>query len=175
MKSRLAKQRLKATEKEGFRPRGGAGSPPTPEPRAAHLHDTVISTLVAGMLPAKESNSLSDAMSSGCSIAHRPPTPPKLVNIPARFTPPPERLQPWAGRPGEERSAKRGRGKCEREEGGERGPEEKRGARAAAGRGGAAREPRRSGEGSPEGAWGLGDGGRGLSRLGLGAQRHVLC
>jgi hypothetical protein len=35
----------------------------------------VISTLVAGMLPAKESNSLSDAMSSGCSITHRTPTP----------------------------------------------------------------------------------------------------
>lgn len=39
----------------------------------------MISTLVAGMLPAKESNSLSDAMSSGCSIAHRTPHP-KLVN-----------------------------------------------------------------------------------------------
>lgn len=70
VKSRLSKQRLEATEKEGFRPRGGAGGP---ELRVAHLHDTVISTLVAGMLPAKESNSLSDAMSSGCSIAHRPP------------------------------------------------------------------------------------------------------
>lgn len=53
-------------------PGAGQGGP---EPRAAHLHDTVISTLVAGMLPAKESNSLSDAMSSGCSIAHRPPHP----------------------------------------------------------------------------------------------------
>lgn len=39
----------------------------------------MISTLVAGMLPAKESNSLSDAMSSGCSIAHRAPHP-QLVN-----------------------------------------------------------------------------------------------
>lgn len=39
--------------------------------RVAHLQDTVISTLVAGMLPAKESNSLSDVMSSACSIAHR--------------------------------------------------------------------------------------------------------
>lgn len=72
LKSRVAKQKLEATEKEGFRSRGGAGGP---EPRAAHLQDTVISTLVAGMLPAKESNSLSDAMSSGCSIAHRPPHP----------------------------------------------------------------------------------------------------
>lgn len=39
----------------------------------------MISTLVAGMLPAKESNSLSDAMSSGCSITHRTPHP-QLVN-----------------------------------------------------------------------------------------------
>lgn len=57
------------------RSRGGAGGPGQ---RAAHLQDTVISTLVAGMLPAKESNSLSDAMSSGCSIAQRAPHP-KLV------------------------------------------------------------------------------------------------
>lgn len=53
---------------EEFRPGAGQG-----DRREAHLHDTVISTLVAGMLPAKESNSLSDAMSSGCSIAHCPP------------------------------------------------------------------------------------------------------
>lgn len=83
----------------------------------------MISTLVAGMLPAKESNSLSDAMSSGCSIAHRPPTPPQISQYScAIHASSGERLEPWAGRPGEERNTKRGRGKCEREGGGERGP-----------------------------------------------------
>lgn len=69
---------------EGRSRRGRGASGPGagqggPGQRAAHLQDTVISTLVAGMLPAKESNSLSDAMSSGCSIAHRAPHP-KFVN-----------------------------------------------------------------------------------------------
>lgn len=62
--------------RRGSGARGGAGGQGQ---REAHLQDTVISTLVAGMLPAKESNSLSDAMSSGCSIAHRA-LHPKLVN-----------------------------------------------------------------------------------------------
>lgn len=61
---------------KGQEPRGsscpGRGRGPG---RASHLQDTVISTLVAGMLPAKESNSLSDAMSSGGSIACRAPHP----------------------------------------------------------------------------------------------------
>lgn len=95
--------------------------------REAHLQDTVISTLVAGMLPAKESNSLSDVMSSGCSIAHGPPHPlrPKLVS-PCALRASREQLKPRAlpnygagagagaeagGKGGEERSAKRGRGK----------------------------------------------------------------
>lgn len=69
----------RASEPQGPRDSGYRGGTGEPGQRAAHLQDTVISTLVAGMLPAKESNSLSDAMSSGCSIAHRAPHP-KLVN-----------------------------------------------------------------------------------------------
>lgn len=63
------------SDPQGLRGSGSMGGTRGPGQRAAHLQDTVISTLVAGMLPAKESNSLSDAMSSGCSIAHRTPTP----------------------------------------------------------------------------------------------------
>lgn len=63
------------SELQGPRGSGSRGGTGGPGQRAAHLQDTVISTLVAGMLPAKESNSLSDAMSSGCSIAHRAPSP----------------------------------------------------------------------------------------------------
>lgn len=57
----------------------------------------MISTLVAGMLPAKESNSLSDVMSSGCSMAHRPPHPlrPKLVS-PCALRASREQLKPRA-------------------------------------------------------------------------------
>ena len=111
--------------RRGSGSRGGAGGPGQ---RAAHLQDTVISTLVAGMLPAKESNSLSDAMSSGCSIAHRAPHP-KSVNPCAMHassgatetqgSSPQLRSRGWAAKGGEESEegaweVREGRGRRER-------------------------------------------------------------
>lgn len=94
----------------------------------------MISTLVAGMLPAKESNSLSDAMSSGCSIAHRAPHP-KLVNPCAIHassgatetlgSPPNSRA--GAGRQREERGERRGGVGSERGKGAEGAGAEERG------------------------------------------------
>lgn len=117
--------------RRGSGSRGGAGGPGQ---RAAHLQDTVISTLVAGMLPAKESNSLSDAMSSGCSIAHRAPHP-KLVNPCAIHassgatetlgSPPNSRA--GAGRQREERGERRGGVGSERGKGAEGAGAEERG------------------------------------------------
>lgn len=129
---------------EGFRP--GAGGAGGPGRWAAHLHDTVISTLVAGMLPAKESNSLSDAMSSGCSIAHCPPhpTPPQISQYSCAIhaSSGAAGALGWAARGGKEREegaweVRAGRGR-------RAGAAEKRGAGAAAGR----REPRRGSRGA---------------------------
>lgn len=128
-------------EIEEFRPGAGQRGPGR---RAAHLHDTVISTLVAGMLPAKESNSLRDAMSSGCSIAHCPPTPPQISQYSwaIHASSGAAGALGWAARGGEEREegaweVRAGRGR-------RAGAAEKRGAGAAAGR----REPRRGSRGA---------------------------